>query len=142
MYELPGDVFVTGQLLPAQLEALTEQGIMSFINNRPDMEAPLQPLSEDVEKTAQSLSIDYHHIPMAGGISDGLIQASLTAYENLSRPIVAFCASGMRSAALWAFAHVKVMGHEAVIEALEKSPYNLNQIYPLLTEYAAKGYDA
>lgn len=141
MYELPGDVFVTGQLLPAQLAALTEQGIMSFINNRPDMEAPLQPLSEDMEKEMQNLSIDYHHIPMTGGISDGLIKASVTAYESLPRPIIAFCGSGMRSAALWAFAHAKAMGSEAVIEALEQSPYNLNQIYPLLAEYAAKGND-
>jgi len=139
MYELPGDVFVTGQLLPAQVEALVQQGVMSFINNRPDMEAPLQPLSDDLEALAQKLSIDYHYIPMAGGISDGLIEASCTAYNNLPRPIVTFCASGMRSAALWAFAHVKAMGAEDVIEALEKSPYTLNQIYPMLHQYAATG---
>ncbi len=138
MYELPGDVFVTGQLLPAQLEALAGQGVMTFINNRPNMEAPLQPLSEDVESAAQNLSIDYIHIPMSGGISDGLIEASLTAYENAPRPIVAFCASGMRSAALWAFAHTKSLGAKSVIEALEKSPYNLNQIYPMLRDYASK----
>lgn len=138
MYELPGDVFVTGQLLPAQLEALSEQGVMTFINNRPDMEAPLQPLSEDLESVAHTLSIDYFHIPMSGGISDGLIEASLTAYENAPRPIVAFCASGMRSAALWAFAHTKSLGADSVIEALEKSPYNLKQIYPMLRDYASK----
>ena len=55
MKELPGDVFVTGQLLAAQMQALAEQGVMSFINNRPDMEGPMQPLSEELEKTAQEL---------------------------------------------------------------------------------------
>jgi sulfide:quinone oxidoreductase len=136
MYELPGDVFVTGQLLPAQIEALTEQGVMTVINNRPDMEAPLQPLSVDVEKTTQALGVDYFYIPMSGGLSAGLIEASLTAYENAPRPIVAYCASGMRSAALWAFAHAKSMGSSAVIDALDKSPYTLNQIYPSLREFA------
>jgi sulfide:quinone oxidoreductase len=136
MYELPGDVFVGGQLLPAQVQALAEQGTMTFINNRPDMEAPLQPLSDDIETVTQNLGIDYFHIPMSGGLSEGLIQASLTAYENAPRPIIAFCASGMRSAALWAFAHIHSLGSEAVIEALEKSPYNLAQIYPSLKAFA------
>lgn len=141
MYELPGDVFVCGQLLPAQLQALKEQGVQGFINNRPDMEAPLQPLSEDMEAAAQDLAVDYYHIPMLGGLTSGLIEASLTAYEHTPRPIVAFCASGMRSAALWGFAHVKSLGADAVIKALENSPYNLSQIYPLLKDFEKKAKD-
>jgi sulfide:quinone oxidoreductase len=128
MKELPGDVFVTGQLLAAQMQALAEQGVMSFINNRPDMEAPMQPLSEELEKTAQELGVDYHHIPMAGGLTPGLVEASKTAFENLPRPIVAFCASGMRSAALWAFAHVDKLGVDGVLEAISAAGYNLEQI--------------
>ena len=128
MKELPGDVFVAGQLLPAQIQALAEQGVMTFINNRPDMEAPMQPSSQELEKLAQDLGVDYHHIPMAGGLTPGLIEASETAYANLPRPIVAFCASGTRSTALWAFAHVKTLGVEAVMKAMSEAGYNLEQI--------------
>lgn len=135
MKELPGDVFVTGQLLSAQIQALSEQGVMSFINNRPDVEAPLQPLSEELESTAQNLGIDYFHIPMSGGLSQGLIEASVTAYENAPRPIVAFCASGMRSAALWAFAHVDKMGVKGVMDALSATGFNLEQIRMPLTQF-------
>lgn len=110
------------------MQALAEQGVMSFINNRPDMEAPMQPLSEELEKTAQELGVDYHHIPMAGGLTPGLVEASKTAFENLPRPIVAFCASGMRSAALWAFAHVDKLGVDGVLEAISAAGYNLEQI--------------
>ena len=120
MKELPGDVFVTGQLLPAQMQALAEQGVMGFINNRPDMEAPVQPLSEELEATAQTLGVDYHHIPMAGGLQPGTIEASVTAFNNMPRPIVAFCASGMRSAALWAFAHVDTLGVDGVMDAIRR----------------------
>jgi sulfide:quinone oxidoreductase len=66
--ELPGDVFITGQLLAAQMQALSEQGVMGFINNRPDMEAPVQPRSDELEQMAQTLGVDYFHIPMAGGL--------------------------------------------------------------------------
>jgi sulfide:quinone oxidoreductase len=133
--ELPGDVFVTGQLLAVQMQALAEQGVMGFINNRPDMEAPIQPRSEELETAAQSLGVDYFHIPMAGGLSPGIIDASVTAYNNMPRPIVAFCASGMRSAALWAFAHVEKMGVDGVMDALATTGFNLEQIIGPLTQY-------
>lgn len=138
MKELPGDVFVTGQLLPAQLQALAEQGVMSFINNRPDQEAPLQPLSDEVEQAAMAVSVDYFHIPMAGGLTPGLIEASITAYASAPRPIVTFCASGMRSAALWAFAHVDKLGVDEVLHAVSAVGYQLGQIRQPLTEFAAR----
>ena len=136
MKELPGDVFVVGQLLEAQIQALSDQGVMSFINNRPDMEVPIQPRTEDLEQAAQSAGVDYFHIPMAGGLTPGLIEASVTAYRDAPRPIVAFCASGTRSTALWAFAHVKQMGVEAVMDAIAEAGYNLEQIRGPLTQYA------
>jgi len=134
MKELPGDVFVAGQLLAAQMQALAEQGVMTFINNRPDM--PMQPLSEELEKLALELGVDYQYIPMAGGLTPGLIEASETAFENLPRPIVAFCASGMRSAALWAFAHVKTMGVDVVMKAMSEAGYNLGQIRGALEQHS------
>ena len=124
--------------MPAQLQALAEQGVMSFINNRPDMEAPLQPSSEEMEAAAQQVGLDYFHIPMAGGITPGLIEASLTAFENAPRPIVAYCASGMRSAALWAFAHVDRMGIDATMAALSGAGFNLEQLRQPLMAFAAR----
>lgn len=136
MRELPGDVFIAGQLLAAQMQALSEQGVMGFINNRPDMEAPLQPRSEELEQAAQDFGVDYAYIPMSGGLSPGLIEASVTAYRDTPRPIVAFCASGMRSAVLWAFAHVEQMGVDAVMQAISDIGFNLEQIRAPLTQYA------
>ena len=137
MKELPGDVFVTGQLLSAQMQALAEQGVMGFINNRPDMESPLQPLSEELEGTAQTFGVDYHYIPMAGGLTPSLIEASVTAFKNTPRPIVAFCASGLRSAALWAFAHVEQLGVDGVMDALAAAGFNLEQIRSPLEQFTA-----
>jgi len=128
MKELPGDVFVTGQLLATQMSALIDQGVMTFINNRPDMEFSLQPTSKELEKIARDRGVDYHHIPMTGGVTQGLIEASKTVFSDLPRPIVAFCASGMRSSVLWAFANVQVLGVDEVMNALTKTGFNLEQI--------------
>lgn len=138
MRELPGDVFVTGQLMPAQLQALAEQGVKTFINNRPDQEAPLQPSSEEMERAATAEKLDYFHIPMSGALTPGLIEASLNAYTNAPRPIVAFCGSGMRSAALWAFAHVDKLGIDKTMNALSEAGYSLEQLREPLKQFAAR----
>lgn len=138
MKELPGNVFVTGQLQPAQLGELSKQGVMSFINNRPDNEAPMQPPSSALADCAEAIDRDYFYIPMAGGLSQGLIEASVTAFANAPRPIVAFCASGMRSAALWAFAHVDQLGVDAAMEALSSAGFSLEQLRSPLMDYAAR----
>jgi len=136
MKELLGDVFVSGQLSPAQMRTLAEQGVKGVINNRPDMEVLAQPLSSDFQSIAQDLKLDYHHIPMARDFTPDLIEASVTTYKNMPRPIVAFCASGTRSAALWAFAHVKQLGVDGVLDSVSAVGYNLEQLRGALSDYA------
>lgn len=135
MRELPGDVFVTGQLDLMTMTALAEQGVMSFINNRPENEAVMQPSSDSLAKAAAELGVDYRHIPMAGGLTPDILEGSVSAFADMPRPIVAFCASGMRSAALWSFAYVKTMGVDAVMGAVEGAGYNLAQIRPALEQF-------
>jgi len=136
MKELAGDVFVGGQIDIVTLTALAEQGVMSFINNRPDNESHMQPSSDSLAKVAAELGVDYAHIPMAGGLSEPMLESSVKAYADMPRPIVAFCASGMRSAALWAFAHVKTLGVDTVMSTISEAGYNLEQLRGPLTEFA------
>lgn len=138
MRELPGDVFVTGQLDLMTMNALAEQGVMSFINNRPDNEAHMQPSADSLKAAAVELGVDYRHIPMASGVTVHMLEASLDAFANMPRPIVAFCASGMRSAVLWAFAHVDTMGVDGVMDALKSVGFELEQIRPSLVQFAAR----
>ena len=135
MKELPGDVFVSPQILPAHIDILAEQGVMTVINNRPDMEAPLQPLSDEISDAAMKTKIDYAYIPMAGGLTPGLIEATLNAYNNLPRPIFAYCASGTRSTALWCFAHVEKLGVDGVLDAANNAGYSLEQLRGALAQF-------
>ena len=135
MKELPGDVFVSPQILPAQIHILAEQGMMTIINNRPDMEVPMQPLSEEMSDVAVKAKIDYAFIPMAGGLTPGLIEATINAYETMPRPIFAYCASGTRSTVLWCFAHVQALGVDGVLDAAAKAGYSLEQIRGGLTQF-------
>lgn len=141
MQELPADVFVAGQIDVVTLTALAEQGVMSFINNRPDNEGHMQPSSESLAAAAAQLGVDYRHIPMAGGLTPHILQNSVSAYADMPRPIVAFCASGTRSAALWGFAHVKTVGVDGILSAIAEAGYNLEQLRAPLTVFAEADVD-
>ena len=64
-----------------------------------------------------------------------IIEQSVQAYNNLPRPIFAFCASGTRSTVLWCFAHVEALGVDGVLDAASNAGYNLSQIRGGLTQY-------
>lgn len=136
MKSLPGDVFVTGQISPEQIEQFSERGIQSLINNRPEGEALMQPEEKTLENKSKLLNLNYKFIPMAQGLTPEIIAQSREAYQNLPRPIVTWCASGMRSAVLWGFAHVDVLGVDGVMTALAEAGFSLEQIRTPLTQYA------
>ena len=138
MKELPGDVFVAGQLLPAHIAQLAEQGVQSFVNNRPDGEAVGQPTSDALSEAARAAGVAYAHIPMAGALLPDMLARSDEAFSTLPRPVVAFCASGMRSAALWAFAHCRDLGVEPTLDALTTAGFPLPQLRSQLLAYAER----
>jgi len=135
MRALTEDVFVAGQIGPDQIALLKEQGIATIINNRPDFEAPSQPKSDELKSQIEAAGLNYAFLPMAGGLSSELIEQSVSAFKSLPRPILAFCASGTRSTALWGFAHVKELGVEGVMNAMQAAGYNLEQIRGPLQQY-------
>lgn len=128
-------VRLCGQLSAADIHALASDGIQTIINNRPDNEMPFQVKSDDLAEAAQSAGLTYFHIPMASGVSPEMIAASEAAYKEASGPVVAFCKSGMRSAALWCFAHVKEQGVDKVLEQAASAGYALEQLRGPLSAY-------
>ena len=135
MSSISDTVRLCGQLSAADIHALADEGVGMVINNRPDDEAPFQVKSAVLAEAAKSAGIGYAHIPMAGGVSPEMIAASEAAYQETSKPVVAFCKSGMRSAALWCFAHVRKLGVDKVLEQAESAGYALEQLRGPLSGY-------
>ena len=136
MRPLTDDIFVGGQVMPADMDDLAARGIKTIINNRPAGEMPGQPGSDELATAAEQAGINYVFLPMAGGISLDLIEGSHAAYTDLPRPALAFCASGMRSVALWCFASVKESGVDFVLETAASAGYNLAHMKGVLEGYA------
>lgn len=128
MKRLTDDVYVSGQIQVADLDGIAAAGIKTVINNRPDGEMMGQPLGADIEKAATALGLNYISLPMAGGISQDLIKGSIEAYGSEGLPVLAYCASGTRSTALWCFAHVNSLGVDGVLNVAADAGYALDQL--------------
>jgi len=93
---------VSPQIQPAEIGRLAAAGFRCIINNRPDGEGPDQPRSSEIEAEARRHGLLYRHIPVIPGqatAADG--RAFAAALNEAEGPVLAFCRTGNRSAALW-----------------------------------------
>lgn len=99
-------VFVAGQLMPQDMPALAGAGLRSVINNRPDGEGGAdQPDSAQLEAAARAAGLEYRYVPVppAGhGAADARRMSD--AVDALPKPVLAFCRTGRRAAALYLMA--------------------------------------
>jgi len=107
MKQLDGRTFVAGQIRPEDLPAIKAAGVTMIVNNRPDGEEPGQPSDAEMAQAAEAAGLSYRHIPMAGGLSAGLVQEMAEALGEADGPLLAFCRSGTRSTYLWALAEAQ-----------------------------------
>lgn len=94
---------VAAQLRPQDMPALVSAGFRSVINNRPDFEGgPDQPTSAELEAAARKAGLEYRYLPVPpSGHTAEQASSMVSAVEALPQPVLAFCRSGRRSAALY-----------------------------------------
>ena len=103
MFSMLDEAFwVAGQIAPSDVAEAAALGVSVIVNNRPDGEEPGQPSSAEIARAARAAGLGYHHIPVAGGISDAQIETMAAALAE--GRALAFCRSGTRSTYLWALA--------------------------------------
>jgi uncharacterized protein (TIGR01244 family) len=94
---------VTAQVQPDDMPALAAAGFRSIVNNRPDFEGGIgQPTSAQLEAAARAAGLEYRYLPVppAGHTREQACSMASTV-DALPKPVVAFCRTGRRSAALY-----------------------------------------
>lgn len=103
--ELAPQVFVTGQLYEHDVRLAAKQGVRTIMNNRPDGEAPGQPLSADLARVAGELGLTYvDHPVVLRSVTREDVEEYGRVCEQLDRPLLIFCRSGARSTRMWEMA--------------------------------------
>jgi sulfide:quinone oxidoreductase len=133
--QLEDGFFISGQLTAQSITELAEQGIKTIINNRPDGEGGFYPAHSEMQELARQHGMEYRFIPInLMGLSMETVQAQAEAIAQLPKPMVAYCASGSRTASLWALAAASRKSADDIISSCALQGHNIAQMRPLLMQ--------
>ena len=124
--DITPDFAVSPQLKREDVETVAKRGFRSILINRPDGEATGQDGHARIQTEAKLHGLDVQYMPVVSGrIEDSDIEQFREATAELPSPILAYCASGTRSASLWALSQAGRMAPEAIFNAAGAAGYDL-----------------
>lgn len=121
---------VTGYLEPADFSAAAALGFKAIVSNLPDGESPRHPSGAAEARLAAGAGLCFRHIPATKHdvFDDRVVEAMGRALSELEGPVLAHCASGLRSALAWAAAAARSQPADCVLAALASAGFNLEAI--------------
>ena len=130
---------VAPQITPDDLPDLIAQGFKAVVCNRPDDEVPPDLSSAALRAACEGAGIVFFDNPLSpGGLTGEAVAAQAGAMRDADGPALAYCASGTRSAILWAFATAgeNHKSTEDILKALDAAGYAFPHIGPQLEQFA------
>ncbi len=114
---------VTGALVAADIAEVAALGFRSILSNLPDGESARHPGSGEEAALARAAGLGFRHVPATKleVLGERVMEGVAAAAAELEGPILAHCASGLRSALAWAAAAARVQPAEQVRAALRRA---------------------
>ena len=123
---LSGLYNVSPQISVTDLEFLSENGFGKIICNRPDFEVPPSFQSNVIEKVATEIGLSFEYHPLTfENMNAENIEKQMAFIKESERPVLAYCTSGTRCAAIWALGQIGKMSKDEILKATLESGYNL-----------------
>jgi len=123
------DLSVSGQIAPADIEAIKAQGFRAIICNRPDGEGADQATHEEIEAAAKAAGLETRYLPIVSGmVRDNDAAAFGAAMRELPGPVLAYCRTGTRSATLWSLSEAKRRPLAEILAATKAAGYDMNGV--------------
>lgn len=121
---------VTGALQPGDVTAAAALGFKSILSNLPDGESSKHPSSAEEAKLAAAAGLGFRHIPAVKHdiFSDRVVEGTAEALQQLEGPVLAHCASGVRSATAWAAAAARSQPADCVVAVLKSAGFDLSAL--------------
>lgn len=130
-----------GQINPAQVSELAAAGYRSIICNRPDGEDGAV-ASAAIAKAASEHGMAFVYQPVEFSklsLADG--EVFVKTLEALPAPVLAYCKTGRRCAALWVLGRAPRLGAEQALAGSRASGCDLEDLRPRLRELPAVQHD-
>ncbi|WGH78151.1 TIGR01244 family sulfur transferase [Jannaschia ovalis] len=136
---LDDTTFVAPQLEPEEMAALAAEGVTAVICNRPDAEVPPSHQAAAMQTAAEAAGLAFTFNPVAmPNLTLDAVEEQADAIDGAGGKVVAYCASGTRSAVLWALAMAGRMPPEQILAATEAAGFPLGGLRSQLDALAAR----
>ena len=127
--EIVENYAVSPQITPSDMPALAAAGVTTVICNRPDGEVPPDLQAAAIQAAAEAVGIAFVYNPVVGiGMSPNSIDEQADAIATSEGPVVAYCASGMRSALMWALARAGQEPAEDILRTVADAGYRMDHL--------------
>ena len=127
--KLNNSISVADQINENDLATIVKTGFKSLICNRPDGEGPDQPGFKEIEYAAKSLGLAIRYLPAESGkVTDEQGAEFGKLMDELPKPILAYCRTGMRSTTMWALASSEKMPLPLIVETAAKAGYDMKAL--------------
>ena len=117
---------VSPQISSTDIEILSENGFEKIICNRPDFEVHPNIQSNLMKKVAIEMGISFEYHPLTfENMNAENIGKQMDFINESERPVLAYCTSGTRCAAIWALGQIGKMSKDKILKTTLESGYNL-----------------
>ena len=126
------DTFSAAPMIDAaDMPAIAAEGVTTVICNRPDAEVPPGQRASDMQAAAEAAGMAFVFNPVSmPQLTQAAVEEQADAIDAADGRVLAYCASGTRSAILWALAMAGRRPAEELIEAAATAGYDLAGLRP------------
>ncbi|MBK5933084.1 sulfide:quinone oxidoreductase [Rhodovulum imhoffii] len=120
---------VAPQIAPQDVTEIAALGFRTLICNRPDDEADGQPPVAGIAARARAAGLAFHNLPFSpGNVTADLVEALRDLLSHSETPVLAYCRSGTRSAALWSLAQAQTYTPTTLLQMTAGAGYDLSDL--------------
>ena len=123
---ISGLYHVSPQISLTDVEFLSKNGFEKIVCNRPDFEVPINIQSYVIEKVTVEIGLSFEYHPLTfENMNTENIEKQMAFINESKGPILAYCTSGTRCAAIWALGQIGKMSKDEILKTTLESGYNL-----------------
>lgn len=124
-----GTISVSPQIVADDIPKVAELGFRSVICNRPDGEGADQPTFDEIAKAAKEAGLEARYLPIVSGkVSDDDAADFERMFDELPKPVLAYCRTGTRSATLWSLSQAKHLDTSEILRVTKEAGYDMGGV--------------
>ena len=120
---------VSPQIVADDVAEIAKLGFRSIVCNRPDGEGADQPTFEEISNAAKEAGLEVRYQPIVSGkVSDDDARDFGRLFDELPKPVFAYCRTGTRSTTLWSLSQAGKLDTSEILRVTKAAGYDMGGV--------------